>query len=104
MERSARALEAYGGTGFPPGISRALTGGMTNSMTREGIHMDGAWRQMLAAALVVVTVIALGVLEVVTARLPVDQSVTVRMKAGEGPAEPLQDVLVETSLTEASEK
>ena len=66
--------------------------------------MDAAWRQILVAALVIVTLIALGVLEVVTARLPVDHSVTARVKVGAEPAEPFQDFLVETSMTEAPGK
>ena len=70
--------------------------------TREGmIDMDAAWRQILVAAIAIVTLIALGVLEVVTARLPVDQSVTLRVKAGTEPAGPFQDFLVETSIAEA---
>ncbi len=81
-----------------------FTAGMSNLMTKEGIHMDAAWRQILVAAVVIVTLIALGVLEVVTARLPVDQSVTARMKNGTEPAGPFQDFLVETSMTEASDK
>jgi hypothetical protein len=73
-------------------------------MTREGTIMDAAWRQILVAAVVIVTLIALGVLEVVTARLPVDHSVTARVKNGTEPAGPFQDFLVETSMSEAPGK
>ena len=65
--------------------------------------MDGAWRQILVAAVVIVTLIALGVLEVVTARLPVDQSVTARVNADVEPAGPWQDFLVvDTPVAEAT--
>ena len=66
--------------------------------------MDAAWRQILVAAVVIVTLIALGVLEVVTARLPVDHSVTAHVTTGEQQTEPFQDFLLETSLTEAPGK
>jgi hypothetical protein len=74
---------------------------MTNSMTREETQMDAAWRQILVAIAVIVTLIALGVLEVVTARLPVDHSLTARVNAGSEPAGPWQDFLVDTSMAEA---
>ena len=77
---------------------------MTNSMTREEMQMDAAWRQILVAVAVIVTLIALGVLEVVTARLPVDHSFTARVNAGSEPAGPWQDFLVDGSMGAASGK
>jgi hypothetical protein len=77
---------------------------MKNSMTREGMQMDAAWRQILVASVVIVTLFALGALEVMTARLPVDRSVAARMSAGSEPGGPFQDFLVDTTLTETPSK
>jgi hypothetical protein len=77
---------------------------MTNLMTREEMQMDAAWRQILVALVVIVTLFALGALEVMTARLPVDRSVAVRGDAGSEPRGPFQDFLVDTSLTETPSK
>ena len=66
--------------------------------------MDAAWRQILVASVVIVTLFALGALEVMTARLPVDQTVAVRANVGSEPRGPFQDFLVDTSLTETPSK
>ena len=62
--------------------------------------MDAPWRQILVASAVIVTLLALGVLEVMTARLPVDHSFTARVNAGSEPAGPWQDFLVDRSMAE----
>jgi hypothetical protein len=78
--------------------------GMKNSKTREGMQMDAAWRQILVASVVIVTLFALGALEVMTARLPVDRSVAARVSAGPEPGGPFQDFLLDTTMTEAPSK
>jgi len=77
---------------------------MKDSKTREGMQMDAAWRQILVASVVIVTLFALGALEVMTARLPVDRSVATRATAGPEPGGPFQDFLVDTTLTETPSK
>ena len=66
--------------------------------------MDAAWRQILVASVVIVTLFALGALEVMTARLPVDRSVAARTAAGSEPGRPFQDFLVDTASTETPSK
>ena len=77
---------------------------MKDSKTREGMQMDAAWRQILVASVVMVTLFALGALEVMTARLPVDRSLAARMNAGSEPGGPFQDFLVDTTVTETPNK
>jgi len=78
--------------------------GMEESKAREGMQMDVAWRQILAASVVVVSLFALGALEVMTARLSVDRSVSAQATAGSEPGGPFQDFLEDTTLTEAPSK
>jgi len=77
---------------------------MKNSKIGEGMQMDAAWRQILVASVVIVTLVALGALEVMTARLPIDRSVATRVSAGSEPGTPFQDFLVDTTLTETPNK
>jgi len=66
--------------------------------------MDAAWRQILVASVVIVTLFALGALEVMTARLPVDRSVAAHATAGSEPGGPFQDFLADTTLAETPSK
>ena len=61
--------------------------------------MNAAWRRVLIASAVIVTLVALGALEFMTARLPVDQSLTAQVNSGNGAAGPWQDYLIDSSIT-----
>lgn len=54
-------------------------------MTEEDTEMNVAWHRVLVATAFVVTLVALGALEVLTARLPVDQAVTGPMGRADEP-------------------
>ena len=52
-----------------------------------------AWHRVLVASAFIVTLVALGALEVLTARLPADQALTGAVGRGNEPMAPWQDFL-----------
>jgi len=65
-------------------------------MTKEeDTLMNAGWQRALVATAFIVTLVALGALEVLTARLPLDQSVAGPANDGSEPLRSWQDVLNE---------
>ncbi len=66
--------------------------------------MDAAWGRVLVATGVIVALVALGALEVITARLPVDQSSTARLNSGNEQVAPWHDFLTDSSYAAAGSR